>query len=44
VAIWFCLLWLGFFSIQHQHSVITGLYIFIAASAVVILVERVWNQ
>jgi len=38
------LLWLGSFSLKYHHSAITGLYIFVAASAVVVLVERVWNQ
>jgi hypothetical protein len=42
--IWVVLLWLGFFSVKYQHSAITGLYIFVAASAVVVLAERVWNQ
>ena len=41
---WVFLLWLGFFSLKYHHSAITGLYIFVAASAVVVLVERVWNQ
>ena len=43
-AIWLSLLWLGFLSIQYHHSAITGLYVLIAASAVVIFIEQVWNQ
>ena len=44
VAIWLFLLWLGFFSVKYHHSAIAGLYIFVAASAVLIFIEQVWNQ
>jgi hypothetical protein len=43
-AIWLFLLWLGFFSVKYHHSAIAGLYIFVAASAVLIFIEQVWNQ
>jgi hypothetical protein len=36
--------WLGFFSLKYHHSAITGLDIFVAASAVVVFAEQVWNQ
>jgi len=39
---WVFLLWLGFFSLKYHHSAINGIYIFVAASAVVVFAGQIW--